>query len=71
VISFARLNKIPIVDVLTGHFISFIIADFKPKVCLEIGCGIGVSMDYILQTPTIERYIALDTNKARLKKMWE
>jgi len=68
VISFARLNKIPIVDVLTGHFISFILQILKPKVCLEIGCGIGVSMDYILQTPTIERYIALDTNKARLKK---
>jgi predicted O-methyltransferase YrrM len=70
-ISFARLNKIPAVDVLTGIFISFILQIFKPKVCLEIGCGIGVSMDYILQTPTIERYVALDTNKERLKKCEE
>lgn len=64
--TFAELNKIPAVDMMTGNFLKFILELIKPKICLEIGCGIGVSMDYILQVSTIERYIALDTNRARL-----
>lgn len=64
--AFVRLNKIPAVDVITGNFIKFLLVLIKPKVCLEIGCGIGILMDYILQIPSIEKYIALDTNKERL-----
>lgn len=63
---YANLNKIPIVDVLSGHFISFIAQITKPKNCLEIGCGVGVSMEYIMEAHTIEKYIALDTNIERL-----
>lgn len=71
IFEYAKLHKIPVVDILTGNFIAFILQIEKPKVCLEIGCGIGISMDYILQTPTIEKYVALDTNKERLYKCKE
>jgi predicted O-methyltransferase YrrM len=64
--TFAKLNKIPVVDVMTGNFLKFLLSLTKPKIGLEIGCGIGVSMDYILQVPTIEKYVALDTNRQRL-----
>jgi predicted O-methyltransferase YrrM len=68
---YAKLHKIPTVDILTGNFIAFILQIEKPKKCLEIGCGIGISMDYIMQISTIEKYVALDTNKERLYRCKE
>ena len=63
-------KDIPSVEPLTGQFLTFLVNLIKPKQVLELGCGIGVSTNYILDGG-VEFIDAVDANEIRIKKAYE
>ncbi len=68
--NYSLLKDVPSVEPLTGQLLTFFVNLIKPKQVLELGCGIGVSTNYILDGG-VEFIDAVDANEIRIKKAYE
>lgn len=63
-------KDIPSVELLAGNFLTFFVSLIKPENVLELGCGIGVSTNYILDGG-VKHIDAVDANEIRIIKAKE
>ncbi len=64
----ADLNKMPVIDRITGRFLEIICLLISPKNILEIGCGIGFSSYFLVKNLKEGYYTGIDLNQDRVKK---
>jgi predicted O-methyltransferase YrrM len=60
-------KDIPSVEPAVGELLTFFISLMKPEYVLELGCGIGVSTNYILDG-NVKHIDAVDANEIRIDK---
>ena len=61
-------TKVPVIDEDMGRFLKLICAINKPRLILEIGCGISLATHWMLSGSTRSRLVGLDNNQERLER---
>lgn len=69
-VRYAQQNGVPSVAPLTGELLRLLVRMNRPAKVLELGCGIGLSTQYLLDSD-IQHLDSVDLNKDRIKKASE